>query len=392
MTRRGFLAATAALLPARAESLHSGILLSEGDVGRMRDFVRRDRAAVIEKHASAALQAGPWSVTWHRPSGLGVDAGPHDYVSEGPYWWPDPKNPAGPYIRRDGERNPDRFMGNRGDLGDMCAAVLALGMGAFLLNKSGCAEHANKVLSAWFVDPKTRMNPNLQYGQMVRGHNTGRGTGIIDTVSLIHTAQGVVLLEMAVGLDADVAKGVRDWYADYLKWMTTSKYGLDEKSSGNNHATWWTAQAAAYAALAGVAGARRMCWDHYRNYLVPTEIQPDGSCPREESRTNSLGYSSMNLDAFSVICRLAQVDGVDLWHYRTPKGIGVDRAFSYLIPYVLHPDTWKKQQISKYNAGGYVFPGLAGIGIPSEELLSAYKKLPRADSPWVQFVDILVRA
>jgi len=370
----------------------SPILIDSEGAARMRDFAKRDRAPLVDKLATQALSAGPWSVTYHRPTGLNVNSGPNDYVSEGPYWWPDPKNPAGPYIRKDGQRNPDRFMGNRDDLGKMCESVLALGMGAFLLGKAGCADHANQVLSMWFVEPKTRMNPDLEHGQMVRGINTGRGTGIIDTVSLIHAAQGVVLLETAGGLDTAVAQGVRRWYADYLKWLTTSKNGLDEKSSGNNHATWWTAQAACFAALTGDAAAQRMCWDHYRDYLVPTEIRPDGSCPREEERTQSLSYSSMNLDAFATVCRLAQMAGVDLWHFHTAKGIGVEKSFHYLMPYVAQPDKWKKQQIAKYNAGGYVFPGLAGIGLPDQTLLAEYLKLPRSESGWEQFVDILVRS
>ena len=77
-------------------------------------------------------------MTSHRPQGLKVDAGPNDYFSEGPYWWPDPNNPAGPYIRRDGEQNPDRFLGNRRDLGSMCEAVLALGIGAYALERTRC--------------------------------------------------------------------------------------------------------------------------------------------------------------------------------------------------------------------------------------------------------------
>jgi hypothetical protein len=397
--RRGFLAlagaAAGSVAAARAadrDAPPSLILFDSASAARARDFARRDRPALIDKLAAAALAAGPWSVTNHRPSGLGVTAGPHDYVSEGPYWWPDSKNPAGPYIRKDGQRNPARFMGNRDDLGKMTDSVLALGMGAFLIGKAGCADHANKVLSMWFVDPATRMNPHLEYGQMVRGINTGRGTGIIDTVGLIHAAQGVTLLEAAGGLDAGIAAGVRQWFGEYLKWLTTSEKGNDEKNSGNNHATWWTAQSATYAAFTGDAAARRMCWEHYRTYLVPTEIQPDGSCPREEARTQSLSYSSMNLDAFSTICHLAQMDGVDLWHFRTGKGIGVEKAFAYLTPYMAQPDRWKKEQITKYSADEYVFPGLAGIGIPSPELLAAYLKLPRSQSGWIQLLDILVRS
>jgi hypothetical protein len=208
---------------------------------------------------------------------------------------------------------------------------------------------------------------------------------------MIHAAQGATLTELAGGLDSSVAAGVRGWFADYLNWMTASRNGLDEKTSGNNHATWWTAQAATYAAFTGNAEALAMAWQHYRTYLVPAEIQPDGSCPREEARTNSLGYSSMNLDAFAIICRLAQIHSVDLWHFHNTAGICVDRAFLYLIPYVLQPATWKKQQIGRYNPDGYVFPGLAGIGLPSPDLLTAYRTLPRSESPWVQFVDMAVR-
>jgi len=391
MTRRSFVLTTTAAFAAQAQRNPGLLYISDSEADRMRGAAVGSRADVLARNAERALSTGPWSVTYSRPKGLNVDADLNDYVSEGPYWWPDPKDPRAPYIRKDGQRNPERFMGNRSALGEMCSAVLALGMGAFLLKKPQCAERANKVLSVWFVDSKTRMNPNLQHGQMVRGHNDGRGTGIIDTVSMIHTAQGVVLLEAAGGLDPSVAAAVRQWFADYLKWMTTSRNGLAEKVSGNNHATWWTAQAATYAGFTGDAGAMEMTWEHCRTYLVPTEIRPDGSCPREEGRTNSLGYSSMNLDAFATLCRLAQRNGVDLWHFHTAEGIGVDRSFRYLVPYMLHPETWKKQQIGRYNPDGYIFPGLAGIGLPSPDLVAAYKELPRSDSPWVQFIDLLVK-
>lgn len=391
MNRRHFLAGVGALLVARPAS-NSGLLVTSDQAARMRALATGDRAATLTALADKALNSGPWSVTTRRPSGINVAAGPHDYVSEGPYWWPDPKNPTGPYIRKDGERNPDRFMGNRSDLGNMCSAVLSLGMGAFFLKKAGCADHAARILSVWFLDPKTRMTPNLEFGQMVRGLNSGRGTGIIDTVSLIHAAQGISLLELAGALDQSLISGLRQWYADYLKWMAASEKGLDEKVSGNNHSTWWTAQAAAYATFVGDSSIRPMLWNHYRTFLVPKEIEPDGSCPRELARTQSLSYSSMNLDAFAVVCRLAEMDGVDLWRFHTPAGIGVDRAFDYIIPFVLDPAAWKRQQITPFVQDSYVFPGLAGLGLHSEKLLSAYQRLPRAKSPWVQFIDLCVQA
>ncbi len=396
LTRRRFVLAGSSLiaLPALAapppDPNDRLVLVSRAQAEKMRAAAAGDPAsAILRQAADAALKDGPWSVTFHRPGF--IKAEPNDYYSEGPYWWPDPKNPGGPYIRKDGQRNPDRYMDNRRDLGNVCSAAISLGTAAWLFGEKRYADHASEILSVWFADPKTRMNPNLEFGQAVRGINTGRGTGIIDTVSLIHAAQGIALLDAAGMLDAKLAASLRRWFADYLAWMTTSQKGLDEKKSGNNHATWWTAQAAAYATLAGDESAKRMAWDHYRNYLVPTEIQPDGSCPREEARTQSLSYSAMNLDAFSVLCRIAAVNGEDLWHYHTDKAIGVDRAFQYLMPYLSHPDRWTKEQITKFTPGGTIFPGLAGIGLKSADLLGAWHALPHSRDPWIQFVDLAVR-
>src|SRR5439155_21773098 len=136
------------------------------------------------------------------------------------------------------------------------------------LGEESFVERAARVLSIWFLDAKTRMNPNLEYGQAVRGINEGRGTGIIDTVSLIYAAQGVRLLEQTQRFDKSVAAGVRQWYADYLRWMTTSVKGLDEKKATNNHATWWTAQAAAYATFTGDEAAKKMAWERYSTFLL----------------------------------------------------------------------------------------------------------------------------
>lgn len=336
------------------------------------------------------MAAGPWSVTSKRPPGAGAQV--NDYYSEGPYWWPDPKNPNGPYIRKDGERNPARFDANRRDLGSMCETALTLGVAAFLFNEAKYADRLAVVLETWFAAKKTRMNPHLEFGQAVRGHNTGRGTGIIDTVSLIHCAVGTSLAAASGKLDVSLVSAVRKWYADYLQWMTTSKKGLDEKKASNNHATWWTAQVAAYATFADVAPARTMAWEHFKKHLLPGQVQPDGSCPREEARTLSLSYSSMNLDGYAVLCRLAQMHGEDLWHYETPAGISIERSFRYLMPYVAAPATWKKQQIHAYEPDKPVFPALAGLGLRAPELLAEYRKLPRSGSVWVQLADLLVRS
>jgi hypothetical protein len=388
--RRTFLfGVTAAALG--TERLRSMLMVNAAGLERMRDQVAKEKPELLDVLIKKALSAGPWSVTYHRPSGISTGAGPHDYFSEGPYWWPDPKNPSGPYIRRDGERNPKRFVANHDDLSNMSDAVLSLGVGAAVLNRPGCIEHASDVLSVWFINPETRMNPNLEFGQAIRGITPGRSTGIIDTVSLIHAAQGIALLEHAGGFDSGLARGLRRWFSEYLSWLTTSDKGREESTSGNNHATWWTAQVAAYACFTGNTKALTAAWKHYREYLVPTEIKPDGSCPREEERTQSLSYSSTNLDAFATICRLAQMNGVDLWHFETPEGQSVIKSIQYLTPYVLNPKRWKKQQINPYRPNSYFFTGLAGAVLHDKQLLSAYEQVPRSPTPWVQWVDLVIK-
>jgi len=390
-SRRNFLvAATAVPFLRAAAPERSLIYLSASAPERLRAFARRTNTDVIDHLAASALKAGPWSVTAHRPSHLDVPV--NDFVSDAPYFWPDPKDPKAAYVRKDGEHYADRFQTNVNDLRSMCSAVLSLGMGAYLLGRRECASHAERVLTTWFLDPKTRMNPNLQHAQMIRGVNQGRGAGQIDSVPLTHAAQGIVLLELSGGFDSGVSNDVRRWYADYLNWMMTSDHGKSERKTGNNHSTWWTVQAAAHAAFTGNTEVRQFAWNRFRDYLVSAEIQPDGDCPREEARTRSLHYSTMNLDAFSLLCRLAQNDGVDLWSYRTSRGIGVETAFRYLLPYVLDPAKWKKQQIDQFNQGEHYYPGVAGIGMPSSDLWKAYLSLPRDRSAWVQFLDVALRA
>ena len=399
-TRREFLVAVAAaatLARSRAAVAGDSLLMITGaEAERIRTSIPKasgrlaDRVEQLRALATREMQRGPWSVTAHRPEGTTFD--PHDYFSEGPYWWPDPKNPKGPYIRHDGKRNPDRFEHNHNDLGAMATCILTLGAATYFLGDDRPARRASEILYTWFVDPKTRMNPNLEHGQAIRGVNDGRGTGLIDTVSLIHCVQGVLLLQKAGHMNAAMSGALAEWFRAFMAWMTTSEKGKAEGKSGNNHATWWTAQVAAYATLLRNTGALDEAWDHYKSYLVPQEIQPNGSCPKEEARTNSLSYSVMNADGFATLCRIAQTWGVELWSFETSKGIGYQKVVRYLEPYVLHPEKWKGEQISKFNNNSSVFLGLAGAGLHDKDLLDAYKSLPRADSAWVTFVDLILTA
>jgi hypothetical protein len=154
--------------------------------------------------------------------------GPHDFSSEGDYWWPNPKNPDGPYIRRDGETNPANFLGHRRLMFAFARDFGALAAAYDLTREERFAAAAVAHLQAWFVDPATRMNPNLQYAQSIRGVSTGRATGLIDTVHFAEVALGIRVLQTSRSFDAATQTAVKAWFRDYQHWLQTHPYGIEE--------------------------------------------------------------------------------------------------------------------------------------------------------------------
>jgi hypothetical protein len=363
-----------------AEPIRSAILRKELWT---QDAVRRLRAA-----AELRMKEGPWSVTTERPKGVELD--PHDYYSEAPYWWPDPENPSGPFIRKDGQINPARFTANRNALNAMCDAVFTLGTAAFLLDDARYAQRAARVINTWFVNPKTRMNPSFEYSQAVPGVNTGRGNGILDGRGLIRTLQGMEFLAQTGAWDQKDQAAVHKWFEDYLRWLTHSSAGEDEKRSGNNHASWWTAQVAAVASYLDDQPSQQMAYNFYRDHIFPRQIRSDGSAPREEARTKSLSYSAFNVEAYSVICRIAQVNGADLWDAKTRGKATIATVIDYLMPYLADPRKWTKEQIDTVQTDGLYFLAFAGMGLKKPEYIALYRKLERPEGAWLSLTDLLV--
>lgn len=387
MQRRSFLKGAALAGAAlRLDAAQSAPLLylSTAEAARLKPH------ASLSGDAKAAMARGPWSVTSRRPGALSA-AGPHDFFSEGPYWWPDPAKPGGAYIRRDGVVNPDRFTANDDDLAATGETVFQLGLAAYFLKDRAAAERAWKIIDVWFLQPETYMTPALEYGQAIRGVSPGRGIGIIDTRPLIWCAQGAALLDASFP-NAQSSAGLKKWFAQYVHWLTTSAKGTDERDNGNNHATWWAAQVAAYAVYCGDEKSERLAYDHYRDVLVPTQLRPDGSAPKEEARTKSLSYTCMNLDGFSLLCRLAERRGHDLWSYKTKEGAGVLTSIAYAARFLREPSAWKKQQIAPAGQIRAYFSALAGMDARRPEWIELQKRLGYAPNAWGRLTSMLVEA
>ena len=266
--------------------------------------------------------------------------GIHDFYSEGDYWWPDPSNPDGPYIRRDGETNPENFVAHRLAMVRFSSIVGCL-TSAYLL--TGDQKYVDAVMThvrAWFMDEEKKMNPHLLYAQAIKGIVTGRGIGIIDTVHLMEVAQALLRLEQAGVLSEADAKGSKQWFSDYLKWMSTHPYGIDEMNAKNNHGTCWVMQAAVFARYVGDVEMMNFCRTRYKEVLLPGQMDEKGSFPLEMARSKPYGYSLFNLDAMATICQILSDESENLWQFTLPDGRNMLRGIDYLYPYVADKSSW----------------------------------------------------
>jgi hypothetical protein len=369
-------------------------LISEDEAEPIRSAIVRKEAWTVDAirrlraEADRRMNEGPWTVTSERPNNPAVD--PHDYYSEAPYWWPNPDNPSGPYIRKDGQVYPGRFTANKTALNQMSDAVFTLGSAAFFLGDAGYARRAARVVHAWFVNPKTRMNPSLEHAQAIAGVNTGQSAGILDGRAFIRAIQGMEFLSQTGAWDPKDQAAVRKWFEDYLRWLTKSPEGEEEKASGNNHASWWTAQVAAVATFVENKPEAEAAFRYYRDHVFPRQIKADGSAPREEARPRSLSYSAFNLEAYATICRIAQMQGVNLWNVQAKGGATLATVIDYLEPYLSDPHKWSKEQISDFPNDGLYFLAFAGMGMNKPEYVALFRKLEHPDTAWLNVIDLLV--
>lgn len=301
--------------------------------------------ADLLKRADAALARKPGSVL--DKSMIAPSGDRRDYVSLAPYWWPDPANPAGPYIRRDGEVNPerntDRF--DRMALGRMASDADLLGLAYYYTGDRRYADKLAAIVRTWFLDPATAMNPNMNYAQIVPGRSSGRPEGVLDTAGLIGVIDAVGLAAPAGALSAAEVTALEGWFSRYLDWMLSSPNGKGEGAKTNNHGIWYDAQVSRFALFARRPELARRIVADFPAKRIATQIEPGGAMPEELTRTRSFHYSIYAIDPAYHVADSAACLGVDLYGWSDDKGRSLRVATDFVAAYRDRPAAWPHKEM-----------------------------------------------
>ena len=307
----------------------------------------------------------------------------HEYMSMASYFWPDPLKPDGlPYIRKDGERNPDnsKVTDHKG-FDEVIRYVTTLSWAYYFTIDEKYATKGVELLKFWFVDTATRMLPNLNHAQVIMGVDTGRGIGIIDIHLVPELLDAISLLQTLKAMKKTDMAAIHEWFGQFLVWLDNSKNGIEESKTKNNHKTWYDNLVASIALFCGKTDRAKTIFNNAK-ILLAAQIQPDGKQPLELERTNSLSYATFNLRAWFMLALHAENAGIDIWHYETNTGQSIRKALDYILPYAMDKKKWEYQQIGTYEERDlHYLMTLASDKFKDENYKIRAEKLKKYDTP-----------
>ncbi len=273
----------------------------------------------------------------------------HDYLTYAPYRWPDPSKPDGlPWIARDGIVNPvsrgaDTDFNRKTVFFD---AIENLAWSYYFSDEPKYAKKAIELIKVWYLNPETKVNPNLNFGQVVPGIADGRNAGLHEWKPQAAVITALQIFEAKGLLPADVKSGMLKWFTAYLNWLTTDSMAISTAFTGQNHANYYNHQLVGLMMYLGKNDEANALVEDAKKTRIADQILPDGTQPKEMGRTKSVSYATGNLWLLTELTVMGRKLGVDLWTYESEDGRSLKKAYAYLMPFILNPQDWPKQQIT----------------------------------------------
>lgn len=325
---------TFTLRPDDLDTIKAALTTDPAIAAAYRDLIAR---------ADKALAARPASVMDKRS--IPVSGDRHDYVSLARYWWPNPANPKGAYVRRDGDTNPDissnRF--DRAALSRMTRDADTLALAFYYSGEHKYAAGAARAIRTWFLDPATAMNPNMNFAQAVPGVSSGRPAGVLDGASFITVIDAAGLIAPSGALTQAETTALESWFGRYVEWMLKSPNGQAEGKASNNHGLWYDAQVARFALFARRPDLARKIVRAFPKARLARQVDPSGALPEELTRTRSFHYSLYALGAAYTLADSAACLGIDLYRAEE-KGRSLRKATDYVAAYRGRAADWPHKE------------------------------------------------
>jgi hypothetical protein len=309
----------------------------------------------LRRRADAAL-AQPVAEIAGKPQEFRAKSGdPKDYISVSKFAWPDPSSP-GKWIMIDGRPNEEAMKNFDGPkIKAMQDRVTTLGEGWYFLGEKKYARAAAGQLRAWFLDPGTAMNPNMNFAQAIKPDENGQPWGIIDANRFPEVLDSVGMIADSGEWTMDDDAALKAWFAEFNRWLVESPLGISERAAKNNHGTFYDLILASGAAYAGDEATVREVLTAVGPVRLDGQIAPDGSTPEETRRAESAMYTLWNLKGLADLALMGSEYGIDLWNYPDAANAKLKKAGEFLLPYAMGTAQWSfgQQQMQRKGPLGY---------------------------------------
>ncbi|MFD2891039.1 alginate lyase family protein [Flavobacterium chuncheonense] len=274
----------------------------------------------------------------------------HDYYSLSRYAWPNPETETGlPYVGRDGEVNPEIYsLQDSYMLGSVCNEVYKLGLAYFYTEDERYVNWIKELIKVFFIEEATRMNPNFEYAQVVKG-KTNTGGATIGAFPLVYLIDGIQLVQTSKNWEMTNQDEIEKWFEAFFDWMLNSEKGKNQGRAPNNIGTYYTVQVSTYALFLKKYDIAKDILLNQGKHRVDEQINEFGELSFELKRGNPFEYVKFAVTSFDLLMNLSSVLGVDLIKYKNSKGTGVLDVHYWLLPYALGDKKWdySKEKVSK---------------------------------------------
>lgn len=341
---------------ARTASFAASAALSRGSLGQSsRPDVRLIDHDRVLSQARRYVSFAPDPITSYKSQNN--PGTPNDFFSEDDGSWPDDPRQAPATDERTRLKQPTLFTSHRNAMIKLSLVVPALAAACLLLQDHQTPESktfgskAASHLRAWFVDPGTRMAPNLQYGLIdPKKPSTPRSEGLIEAIQLVEIARSIPILLSYGFLSESEATSIFSWFETYLDWLRKSALAGLARDQRDHNATSWLLQASAFTTLLDTgrkSAAEKLAADqlselrhYYKSVTVRSQIIPDGRFLNELTSPWPYRLSLFNLDMLAGICLLLSTRFESVWDFDLQDGPGMRVAMAYHYPFLSDRASW----------------------------------------------------